>query len=147
MRKLLSIGLLLLLAGAAATESQAQTGFRRIEDVIYSRKFGTALTLDVFQPEQPNGCGILFMVSGGFFSSHDAINPAFYRALLDRGYTVFAVVHGSQPKFTIPEIEQDIHRAVRFVRHIAGTYGVKPEKLLITGSIDRRPLPLTNRTR
>ena len=101
MRKSFCIGLLFLLAGAASTESQAQTGFRRIEDVIYSRKFGTALTLDVFQPEQPNGCGILFMVSGGFFSSHDGINPGFYRALLERGYTVFAVVHGSQPKFTI----------------------------------------------
>src|SRR2546428_2991840 len=101
MRKLLSIGLLLLLAGAAATESQGQTGFRRIEDVIYSRKFGTALTLDVFQPDQPNGCGILFMVSGGVFSTHDGINPRFFCALLERGYTLFSGVHGSQPKIHI----------------------------------------------
>src|SRR5216110_2793716 len=143
MRKLLSIGLLLLLAGAAATESQAQTGFRRIEDVIYSRKFGTALTLDVFQPEQPNGCAILFMVSGGFFSSHDAINAGFYRALLERGYTVFAVVHGSQPRFIIPEIEQDIHRAVRFVRHNASKYGVRPDKFGITGASAGGHLSLT----
>src|SRR5947208_7121983 len=134
MRKSFCIGLLLLLARAASTESHAQTGFRRIEDVIYSRKFCTALTSDGFQPEQPNGCGILFMVSGGFFSSHDGINPGFYRALLERGYTVFAVVHGSQPKFTIPEIEQDIHRAVRFVRHNAPKYGVNPGKLGIIGS-------------
>src|SRR2546429_7534004 len=103
MRKLLSIGLLLLLAGAAATESQAQTGFRRIEDVIYSRKFGTALTLDVFQPEQPNGCGILFMVSGGGFSPHDGGKPWFFLALLERGYTGFAVLQRSRPKITIPE--------------------------------------------
>src|SRR2546422_8748787 len=146
MRKLLSIGLLLLLAGAAATESQAQTGFRRIEDVIYSRKFGTALTLDVFQPEQPNGCGILFMVSGGFFSSHEGINAGFYRALLERGYTVFAVVHGSQPKFTIPEIEQDIHRAVRYVRHNAPKYGVHPGRLGITGASAGGHLSLTMAT-
>jgi len=146
MRKPLSIGLLLLLAGAAATESQAQTGFRRIEDVIYSRKFGTALTLDVFQPEHPNGCGILFMVSGGFFSSHDGINPGFYRALLEHGYTVFAVVHGSQPRFTIPEIEQDIHRAVRFVRHNAPKYGVNPGKLGITGASAGGHLSLTMAT-
>ena len=46
----------------------------------------------------------------------------FLRAvLLQRGYTVFAVVHGSQPKFTIPEILGDMHRAVRFIRsHAAG---------------------------
>src|SRR5436190_21903789 len=90
---------------------------KRTEDVIYGRKFRTALTLDVFTPEKQNGCAIFFMVSGGFFSSHEAINPGAYRPLLDRGYTVFAVVHGSQPKFQIPEIMQDVNRAVRFVRY------------------------------
>src|SRR6266480_4665788 len=143
MRKLFSIGLLLLLAGAGSTESQAQTDFKRIEDVVYSRKFGTALTLDVFQPEKPNGCGILFMVSGGFFSSHDAINPGFYRALLERGYTVFAVVHGSQPRFIIPEIEQDIHRAVRFVRHNAAKWQIAPDHFGITGGSAGGHLSLT----
>ena len=66
------------------------------------------------------------VVSGGWFSSHEAINPAFVRPLLDRGYTVFAVVHGSQPRFTIPEIVQDMNRAVRFIRHHAKDYGDRP---------------------
>ena len=143
MKKFFFLGLLVLFAAAQATQSQAQAGFNRIEDVIYGRKFGTALTLDVFQPENQNGCGILFMISGGFSSSHDAINPGFYRVLLDRGYTVFAVVHGSQPRFTIPEIEQDIHRAVRFVRYNAAKYGVKPDKLGITGASAGGHLSLT----
>ena len=85
--------------------------FTRVEDVIYGRKSGTALTLDVLQPAKPNGFGIVMMVSGGWFSSHEAINPAMFQPLLSRGYTVFAVVHGSQPKFTITEIVPDIHRA------------------------------------
>jgi acetyl esterase/lipase len=108
--------------------------FKRTEDVIYSRKFGSALTLDVFQPQKPNGIGILWMVCGGFFSSHEAINPSAYRPMLERGYTIFAVVHGSQPKYTISEIEVDIHRAVRFVRHNAAKYGIDPKHLGITGS-------------
>jgi len=107
--------------------------FERTEDVIYGRKFGTALTLDVFQPAKPNGAGIIFMVSGGWFSSHDAISVNKLQPFLDRGYTVFSVVHGSQPKFTIPEIIDDIHRAVRFIRHNAGKYGVDPHRLGITG--------------
>jgi len=123
--------------------SQSNANYQRVEDVIYRRKFGTALTLDVFQPEKPNGCAILFMVSGGFFSSHEAINPKSYQPFLDRGYTVFAVVHGSQPKFTIPEIVQDIHRAVRFVRHHAAKYGVNPEKFGITGGSAGGHLSLT----
>jgi acetyl esterase/lipase len=117
--------------------------FTRTEDVVYGRKFGTALTLDVFQPAKANGCGILFMVSGGFYSSHEAINPAFYEPFLRRGYTVFAVVHGSQPRFVIPEIVQDIHRSVRFVRHNAQRYGLKPDCLGITGASAGGHLSLT----
>jgi len=146
MQKLLSIGLLVFWAGTASAQAPAQTGFKRIEDVVYGRKFGTALTLDAFRPDKANGCAILFMVSGGFFSSHDAINPVFYRALLDRGYTVFAVVHGSQPRFFIPEIEQDIHRAVRFVRHNAAQFEINPDKLGITGASAGGHLSLTMAT-
>ena len=38
--------------------------------------------------------------------------PGFIGELIKRGYTVFAVVHGSQPKYTIPEILQDMNRAL-----------------------------------
>jgi acetyl esterase/lipase len=123
--------------------AQEKLEFKRTEDVVYGRKFGTALTLDVFQPAKANGIGILWMVSGGFFSSHDSINPGAFRPLLERGYTVFAVVHGSQPKFIIPEIERDIHRAVRFVCHNAKTYGIDPDHLGITGSSAGGHLSLT----
>lgn len=123
--------------------TKAENNFTRTEDVIYGRKFGVALTLDVFKPEKPNGCGIFFMVSGGFYSSHEAINAGFYKAFLDRGYTVFAVVHGSQPRFHVPEIEEDIHRAIRFVRHNAAKYGVNPDKFGITGASAGGHLSLT----
>jgi len=127
----------------AATLAQTQPDYRRTEDVVYGRKFGTALTLDVFQPARTNGYGLLFMVSGGFFSSHDAINPGILQPFLDRGYTVFAVVHGSQPKFAIPEIVQDIHRAVRFVRFRSAQCGIHPDRLGITGASAGGHLSLT----
>src|SRR5689334_8597347 len=76
--------------------AQTNANFTRTEDVIYGRKFGTALTLDVFRPGKPNGVGIIAVVSGGWFSSHESIRSATYQPFLDRGYTVFAVVHGSQ---------------------------------------------------
>ncbi len=138
-KHIVSFALLVCLTSVA----QSATDYKRTEDVIYGRKFGTALTLDVFQPDKPNGCGIVFMVSGGFFSSHEAINAGSYRPFLERGYTVFAVVHGSQPKFTISEIELDIHRAVRFIRHNAAQYGVKPDCLGITGGSAGGHLSLT----
>ena len=103
---------------------------RRTEDVVYGRKFGTALTMDVFQPVSSNACGILFLVNGGWLSSKDTplmvtIQPDYYRPFLERGYTVFAVVTSSQPKFTILEEMDDVRRAVRFVRHNAAKFGVQ----------------------
>jgi acetyl esterase/lipase len=109
--------------------------YTRAEDVIYGRKQGVALTMDVFQPRaNARGAGIIMVVSGGFFSSHDAINTFFIQPLLDRGYTVFAVVHGSQPRYTVPEIIGDMNRAVRFIRHRAGEYKVDPHRLGVTGA-------------
>jgi acetyl esterase/lipase len=72
-------------------------------------------------------------MSGGWYSSHDAINDDTGKDFRDRGYTVFAVVHGSNPKFAIPEILEDMHRAVRYIRTNAKKYGVDPERLGITG--------------
>ncbi|MBM3877519.1 MAG: alpha/beta hydrolase [Verrucomicrobia bacterium] len=133
----------LLFAASSGAFAQAGADFKRAPDVIYGRKLGVVLTMDVFQPAKPNGHGILFMVSGGWFSAHQSINPVMYQPFLARGYTVFAVVHGSQPKFVIPEITQDIHRAVRFVRANAKQWGVDPDKLGITGGSAGGHLSLT----
>jgi acetyl esterase/lipase len=108
--------------------------YERTEDVIYGRKHGTALTMDVFQPkENRKGIGLVFVVSGGWFSAHGAIGEPLIKPLVNRGYTVFAVVHGSQPKFTIPEILEDMHRAVRYIRHHAKEYEIDPDRLGIYG--------------
>ncbi|MDB6055731.1 MAG: Prolyl oligopeptidase family protein [Verrucomicrobiales bacterium] len=123
-----------------AAEHQKYT---RTQDVVYGRKFGTALTMDVFKPENPNKCAIVFVVSGGWFSSHDGISIPYIEHYLDRGYTVFAVVHGSQPRFIIPEIEEDLHRSVRFIRHNAEKFGINGEKLGITGASAGGHLSLT----
>jgi len=125
---------LLLLASGLADSRVHGAEFTRTQDVIYGRKFGVALTLDVFRPAPANGYGLVFMVSGGWFSSHEAINAGFLAPFLDRGYTVFAVVHGSQPKFTVPEVIEDVNRAVRFIQHHAAEYGVKGERLGIFGA-------------
>ena len=128
-------------------QAQGELSYKRTEDVIYARKFGTSLTQDVFQPVGGNGFGVIFLVSGGWLSSRDTPNMVTIsvdsiRLFLDAGYTVFAVVHGSQPKFTIPEMVQDLHRAVRFIRHNAAAYGVNPDHLGITGSSSSGQLAL-----
>ncbi len=109
--------------------------YTRQEDVIYGRKPGLALTLDILRPKQnANGLGIIFVVSGGWYSAHPADGGASRTGdLLARGYTIFSVTHGSQPKYAIPEIFEDMNRAVRFIRARAKEYGIDPERLGITG--------------
>ena len=103
-----------------------------IRDVIYTKHDGVALTMDIIQPEKPNGFGIISIVSGGWISNHDRIGSG--EPFISRGYTVFYVVHGSQPRFTVEEIIADINRSVRFIRSRAKEFGINPAKLGITGS-------------
>src|ERR1044071_8156351 len=106
----------------------------RIGDVVYGRKDGTALTMDVFVPKKnANGAAVIWVISGGWFSSHAGISAAGAEPFLERGYTVFAVVHGSQPRYTIPEILFDMHRSVRFIRANAKQYKIDPDRIGITG--------------
>jgi acetyl esterase/lipase len=76
---------------------------------------------------------VIYIVSGGWFSNHDSINPAFAKPFTDRGMTVFEVVHGSQPKFQMPEILSDINRAVRFIRFSAEKFRIDPMRIGISG--------------
>jgi acetyl esterase/lipase len=132
MPRLFTVGLLLLLAGPLTAQ---ELKFDRKEDVIYGRKFGLAMTMDVFIPkEKPNGKGVIFCVSGGWFSAKESVNVMFVAEFLKRGYTCFAVMHGSQPKFTIPEVLDDMHRAVRFIKSKAKDYAIDPDKLCICGA-------------
>jgi acetyl esterase/lipase len=125
---------LLAVLASSSNSFAADEPFTRTQDVIYGRKFGTALTLDVFTPkENANGAAVVWVVSGGWFSSHDSVNAGFISEFLKRGYTVFAVVHGSQPKFTIPEVLEDMHRSVRFIRSKAEQYKIDPDRIGITG--------------
>jgi dipeptidyl aminopeptidase/acylaminoacyl peptidase len=100
-------------------------------DVIYGRKDGMALTFDVLTPKEPNGAGVLFIQSGGWYSvwrEPKTLLPA-SMPLLNKGFTVFIVYHGSSPKYNLTEATQDVRRAVRFIRLHAKDYGVDPERL------------------
>ena len=115
-------------------EPKKDLPYDRQEDVVYGRKHGLALTMDVFTPKGvKNGAGVIFCVSGGWVSAKGMISVGYFGELLKRGYVVFAVLHGSQPRFSIPEVVEDMHRATRYVRLHAKDYGVDPDRLGISG--------------
>jgi acetyl esterase/lipase len=108
--------------------------FVRKQDVIYGRKDGLALTLDVLTPKIANGAAVIQVMSGGFHSNHQMAQPILALPFLGRGFTVFQVMHGSQPRYQVPEILQDMNRAVRFIRHNAKEFGIDSNRIGITGA-------------
>jgi acetyl esterase/lipase len=137
MRKAIhSILFALILATCAVTQVKAAADADVIPDVVYGHKDGMALTFDIFKPKaHPNGAAVIFMVSGGWVSSY--IPPAQalprYQELLDKGFTVITLRHGSSPKYLIPDIVADVRRAVRFIRFNAKQWGVDPNRLGVYG--------------
>jgi len=123
-------GMLLFPTGVAVAAEDAPTA-RISPDVVYGHKDGMALTFDVFTPDEANGAGVLFIVSGGWYSHwappESAVNM--FRPLLDKGFTVFAIRHGSSPKYVVPEAVEDVRRAVRYIRLHAEEFGVDPDRL------------------
>ncbi len=103
-------------------------------DLIYMKSGGAAFTMDEFRPAKPNGVAVIYLVSGGWSSDHAGINPGVALAFNSQGITVFEVVHGAQPRYKIPEIEQQVARSIRFIRSNAAQFGVEPNKIGIFGA-------------
>jgi acetyl esterase/lipase len=104
-------------------------------DVVYGHKDGLALTFDVYRPAQPNGAGIISIVSGGWQSSVEmsGLIAASYPPLNEKGFTVFAVRHGSSPTYPMSAIVADMRRAIRFIRQHADEYVVDPDRIGVFG--------------
>ncbi|MFM7975062.1 MAG: alpha/beta hydrolase family protein [Pirellula sp.] len=106
------------------------------KDVVYGHKDGMALTMDVFEPEaNRKGIGLMFMVSGGWVSTW--MPPAqmsnFFKPLLDEGYTIIAVRHGSSPKYVIPEIVEDVRKALETVNKQSEEWKIDKSKIGVFG--------------
>tara|TARA_R110000787_G_scaffold263775_2_gene369636 strand:- start:968 stop:1906 length:939 start_codon:yes stop_codon:yes gene_type:complete len=108
------------------------------EEIIYARKHGMALTMVVLKPKKTNGKAIVNVVSGGWRSSYSKltrhISEGRNNQFLESGYTVFMVLHGSNPRFDIAEAATDIKKAVQYIRFNAKKFKIDPNHIGITGS-------------
>ena len=118
---------------ASATDSLSYTK----SEIIYGHKDGMALTMMMLVPKaKSNGKAIISVLSGNWVSSERmregfSTRPNMYT---EKGYTVFGVMVGCQPRYAIPDEIIDLKRAVRFIRYNAKQYGIDPAKIGITGS-------------
>ena len=129
-------------ASARADDPPTGVPYVAIEDVVYGYKDGMALTVDVLTPrENAKGIGVVLVSSGSWRSRKSDVqveedrrrqHEHWVQGLLGNGYTLFVARHGSGPRYHVPEMVDDIRRAVRFVRLHAADYQVDPNHLGIT---------------
>ena len=83
---LLCVPLLLCLPPMARADEEAP---KILADQIYGRKDGMALTLDVIKPAKPNGAGVIWVQSGGWYSIwlDPKILAAMSKSYLAKGFT------------------------------------------------------------
>ena len=136
----------LMAAGMLSTTCPAEevAGIHIKGDVVYGHKLGLAMTYDVLTPKESNGAAAVFMMSGGWVSKwadpeglvKSAMNDKdlfSWGALLEKGYTVFVVRHGSSPKFKVPDAVKDVRRAIRHIRLRAADFGIDPDRIGVFG--------------
>lgn len=120
-----------------ALQTPKGTVYSVIPDYVYGHKEGLALTFDVLKPETANGLGICFMVSGGWNSRWYPPEPvgqqSLFASMLDSGYTVFLIRHGSAPRFKVPEAVADVRQAVARIKEDAEKLGIDPDRLGVCG--------------
>lgn len=151
-------------SAAQTSSGEAIENITIFPDVVYAHKSGMALTMDIYQPEDPNGAAVLFINSGGF---HSPWMPSQYRAenkaeqdpykagysfigkdkinkhkflrqfsfedLLQNGFTVYDIRHGSSPKFTLDEIVSDCEIALDYVKFTARHYDIDTNRIGVWG--------------
>ena len=123
--------LMLLLASAAFAQ--------RVEkNVVFGMYSGAALLMDVYHPVQSNGLGLLVIQGSGWYLPQRYDAPAlkddpmvmtYGRRFAEAGYTAFVINHRAAPRFRYPAPIEDAQRAVRFIRHNAGTYAIDGRRL------------------
>ena len=122
----------------------AQSGPQpRIEsNVLYGMYSGLALLMDVYYPENPNGYGVIFISGSGWHATQEYNAEPLKQGsqarlygprLTAAGYTVFSISHRAAPRFRYPAPVEDAQRAVRFVRHNAGQFHVRADRIGAVG--------------
>ena len=112
----------------------------RVEwDVPFARVPGTSrqLLADVWQPPEgvaPTGLAFIYMHGGGYVAfDKGAPNGPWFRHLASQGHVVMDIAYRLIPETNLPGMQGDVKRAIAWMKHNAGRYGVNPDCIVLGG--------------
>jgi acetyl esterase/lipase len=128
------VAICLIAPGAFAADSYTQE-----QNVVYRVIHGTGLVMDIFRPTgEANGLAVVDTLSGAWYSEqgqyNDHMAAQVFETMCKHGYTVFMVRPGSRTKWTAPEMIDNMHYAIRYIKENAEEYGIDPDKLGLMGA-------------
>lgn len=117
-----------------------ETVDERSTDPAYSDRAVYGITrprMVVFRPERPNGSAVLVTPGGGYrWVVVDKEGYEIARWLSARGFTVFVLFYRlpGEGWAAGPDVAlADAQRAMRLIRHRAGAYGIRPDRVAAMG--------------
>lgn len=111
-------------------------GNYKVEEIIYGHKDGLAMSMLQLSPKgKPNGRAIIRVVAGSWYSSISSAESYVTGSYdyLQKGFRVYHVMVGSNPRYNIEEQIGDVKRAIRFIRYNAERFGVSPNHIGLEG--------------
>lgn len=137
--RILQYTLLIAVLSTLRLAAQPELNAAKVDrNVVFGMYSGLALLMDVYYPENPNGCGII-QISGSSWTRGLSLDAGMLNHMrhvklegemfVESGYTLFSVNHRAVPRFVYPAAIEDVQRAVRFIRYHADKYGINPDKI------------------
>jgi acetyl esterase/lipase len=124
--------------GALRIRPRSSGNFHQHCNVVYGETHGLGLVMDIFQPlHGANGYAIVDVISGAWHSDRARLNEHIGLGAIDAfcgaGFTVFAAAPGSASLFTVTQMVEHLHGAIRYAKNHAAAWSVDPERLGLSG--------------
>lgn len=107
------------------------------ENVTYRKVDGIRLDMDIYVPtgkEKENTPAILLVHGGGWVSGSKENQRAMAQYLAKNGFVAATVSYRLSSQAPYPAAVLDIKAAIRWLREKAGTYGIDPDRIAISGA-------------
>ena len=106
-----------------------------VDEHVYDAADSDDLTLDLYRPAFAQGSlPVVIMIHGGGWTGGDKRElPDLNRYLASRGYVVASIGYRLAPRWTFPAPQEDLTAAIRYVKDLAVTHSLDPERIALIG--------------
>ena len=107
----------------------------REDDVLFATEDGVPLRADIYRPAGASPLpAIVWLHGGGWRVGDRRLAPDLSRFFAARGFAMVSVDYRLSTQAVFPAPIRDVKTAVRWLRRVAPTYGVNPDRIGLWGS-------------